>query len=290
MVLAVAGAATLTFSPFILPLRLSSEPLTSMRKQTLLATTILLMLVAQGGFAQKAAVLTKIFYPKDSVQFTALHGEVGFGYRSREYGKTTMVICCTSEAGRFYMVFKKDIRHLSRMVEFDNGYAGEVFSFASKQWEHEEGTWSRHELKGEPKDTVVYSIHNLRCLILKKSAAGITEVARFQDYGNEVYWPEFDYPSCSISDEDRDGLPEFYLSYMGNSDGLDAKPYKQLVYTVGAAPTAAVKAKATAYYPAGNEDDVYRVEYDQRWKQLPAPVRGKSKRLIDRHRSANPSE
>lgn len=36
---------------------------------------------------------------------------------------------------------------------------------------------------------------------------------------------------CEVGDADKDGFPEFYLTYFGESDGLDAKPLKVIVYT-----------------------------------------------------------
>lgn len=137
----------------------------------------------------------------------------------------------------------------------------------------------------KPIDTNVYSEHNLYALILLHDHGTEIEKLKFQDFGNEVYWPEFDYANCSISDEDKDGMPEFYLSYMGESDGLDAKPYKQIIYTQTPKTKATfIKSKATAFYPAGNEEDVYRVEYDSNWKTLPQAIQQKSNNIIKKHK------
>lgn len=246
-----------------------------------------LLLLAIAAKAQETTIAVGYYYPKDSVRFGLQHRELPFGYRQSKYGKTTMIACCQSEAGCYYMIFKKQIRHLSRMIEYNNGAVGEVYDFTSRKWLHEEGTWSHAEMQGAPTDTTTYSIHNLYCLIVQATSTGMVEKGRFQDFGNEVYWPEFDYPSCSISDEDRDGIPEFYLSNMCNSDGLDAKPYKQLVYTLTDKSGTISKAKATAFYPAGNEEDTYHVEYDTSWQKMSVPVQRKSRRIIDNHKKAN---
>lgn len=242
------------------------------------------VLLSCNSYAQRGAVAVRCFYPKDSAKFRMQHRSLEFGYQRAKYGRTTMILFCSNGADRYFMVFKKNVHQLSRMVDYEGGSVGEVFDFKAKCWRHEEGTWSHSEMKGPAKDTVVYSLHDLYCFILRDTSSGVVECARFKDFGNEVYWPEFDYPRCSISDEDGDGKPEFYLSYMGYSDGLDAKPFKQIVYTIGDSPNEAVKAKITAFYPAGNEEDVYRVEFDPSWGKLAIPIKNKSMRLLKEHR------
>lgn len=232
---------------------------------------------------QQPTVTVRYFYPKDSTSFNREAKGLRFNDQYEQFGKTTMIIHAVSGAGVFDMVFKKNIHQLRRMIDFEDKSVSEWYNFKTKAWEHEEGSWSYSDVKGAPKDTVLMSRHDLYCFIYRHEASGLKEVARFQDFGNEVYWPEFDYPQCSISDEDRNGAPEFYLSYMGYSDGLDAQPYKQIVYTGPAAATTLTKAKATAYYPNGNESDRFHIEYDATWKQLPQAIKTRSRRLIDRN-------
>lgn len=233
--------------------------------------------------SQQQAVMVRNFYPKDSTAFNQEVKGLRFNDKHEQYGKTTMIIHAVSPAGIFDMVFKKNIHQLRRMIDFEDKSVSELYNFKTKAWEHEEGSWSYSDVKGMPKDTVIISTHDLYCFIYRHEATAIAEVARFQDFGNVVYWPEFDYPQCTISDEDKNGVPEFYLSYMGYSDGLDAQPYKQIVYTGATGAAILTKAKATAYYPNGNEDDHFHIEYDTSWKQLPQAVKTRSRRLIDKN-------
>ncbi len=89
----------------------------------------------------------------------------------------------------------------------------------------------------------------------------------FQDAGNPVYSPAFNLPYTQAADADQDGFTEYYLVYFGYSDGLDAKPLKILVYDHFK------KYKITAFYPAGNPGDKYRIAYGENWNSLPESIR-----------------
>ena len=212
---------------------------------------LLLLLLFQSMllFGQYKVLETTYYYPKDAKEFegktTYPYEDVG-GYVQAKYGNTTKIIAAKGGFGTFYFVFKK-----------------------------------------KTKDTEDPADRDLHAFVLVEDHGGLLEKARFQDFGNPLYWPEFDYPNCFIDDADHDGLPEFYLSYLGESDGLDAKPYKQIVYHFPRAVQHGVliKAKATAYYPAGNEEDVYQIKFDTLWKEMPEDVKGRSKKVLkDHHR------
>jgi len=246
---------------------------------------LLFLVFVNSVTAQTKPLIVQRYYPKDSLKYSKAVPDGEFNYESKSYGKTTMIIHCESQYGHFEFVFKKKISKLSRMIDYKDGAVGEVYNFKTKKWVHEEETWKHSDMKGKPKDTIVFSEHNLYAFVLLHDQGGLIEKAKFQDFGNVVYWPEFDYQKCTISDEDKDGKPEFYLSYMGDSDGLDAKPFKQIIYTIPekSANQIFVKSKATAYYPSGNEDDIYKIEHDENWKQLPKPVKLKSQKIIKDH-------
>lgn len=91
----------------------------------------------------------------------------------------------------------------------------------------------------------------------------LSEEWKFQDFGNPIYWPRFYLKQSNIVDTDKNGLPEYILAYFGSSDGLDAKPLKIITYING------IKYKATALYPAGNENDEYKIIYDANWNLMP---------------------
>lgn len=234
---------------------------------------------------QSKPLAVKGYFPKDSMLFKQQIAYANYNDDVSTYGNTILVIHCQSEAGIYDFIFKKKIRKLSRTILYDDGGVGEVFNFKTRRWQHEEGTWSHAEMKGLPTDTFLYSNHDIYAFIMQPDRGAMVTRVKFQDFGNEVYWPEFDFDRCSVSDEDRDGYPEFYLSYMGESDGLDAKLYKQIVYTMQRNATGVifVKSKATAHYPAGNEDDEYTVEYDANWKALSLPIRTKSRNILEGH-------
>lgn len=115
----------------------------------------------------------------------------------------------------------------------------------------------------------------LSAFIIKEQNNTYIKKCTFQDSGNELYYPTFEYKYCLADDIDSDGQPEFYLTYFGESDGLDAKPLKVITYY------RFNKVKATAYYPAGNEEDEYHVDYDKNWKTLPKIIQKKVNHILE---------
>jgi hypothetical protein len=235
----------------------------------ILFLNLLLFFIISFSFAQIKPLKIKHYYPKDSLVFAKDFDEVEYHYERKQFGKTTMLIHCESEIGHFEFVFKKKILNL----EHFGGDSTNVYGANGK-------------ITKEYNEPYTLSKHNLYALLLLHDHGGIIEKIKFQDFGNQVYWPEFDYPNCSISDENKDGIPEFYLSYLGESDGLDAKPYKQIIYTYfkDSPKKEFIKYKATSFYPAGNEEDIYSIEYDANWKKLPKTIQAKSNLILKKHR------
>jgi len=218
---------------------------------------LILTFVSAGLYAQQQPIQVSYYYPKDIPKFQKEVSEFDYHIDAENYGKTTMIIHCESRVGTFDFVFKKKILN--------------------------------KETYRDGKDSYTISEHNLYAFVYIHDHGGILEKVKFQDFGNPVYTPEFDYPNCSISDENQDGIPEFYLSYMGHSDGLDAKPYKQIIYTIPnpSAGKPLTKAKATAYYPAGNEEDIYYEERDSNWQLLPKSIQNKSNSILKKFALSN---
>lgn len=130
--------------------------------------------------------------------------------------------------------------------------------------------------------------HNLYAHLMLEDHGGTVQVAKFQDFGNEVYFPEFQYPYCQVHDADNDGVPEFYLSYFGLSDGLDDKPLKLIIYSSKNIIHAKyVKSKATAWYPGGNEGHSYRTEFDANWNKLPQAIQARGMKILNEIKSKN---
>ncbi|MGQ7852921.1 hypothetical protein ACUN24_01595 [Pedobacter sp. WC2501] len=119
----------------------------------------------------------------------------------------------------------------------------------------------------------------LSAFIIKEQNNKYIKKSTFQDSGSELYYPTFEYKYCLVDDIDNDGQPEFYLTYFGESDGLDAKPLKVITYYQFK------KVKATAYYPAGNEEDEYYVDYDKNWKTLPKIIQKKVNHILESRKS-----
>lgn len=235
--------------------------------------SLLLFAVVRFAQAQPGKLQSKFYYPKDSLQFekdTDFKYHDGEGYGSSDFGRTTMIIRTQCPMGVFYFVFKKKIKDME---------AGEG-AIARAEQMHE------NEAMGKvlPEDDLLD--RNLYAFLFLEDHGGLLEKARFQDFGNAVYWPQFDYRHCFVDDADADGAPEFYLSYMGDSDGLDAKPFKQIVYTKKGQDRLHdfTKAKATAFYPSGNEEDRYHIVYDDEWRDLPEPIRQLSQKILKEHR------
>jgi hypothetical protein len=210
------------------------------------------------------------YYPKDSSLFKK-NTNLDYNYEKAAYGQTMLVIQCSSEQGRIEFIFKKKVLKSTYYAGDSSDVYGENGVVVGKEY------------------IAPYTVseHNLYAFVIQygqKNEATIK--AKFQDFGNELYTPEFDYEFCSISDEDKDGKPEFYLSYIAESDGLDPTPFKQIIYTIidGSTKIGSLKSKATAYYPAGNEGDIYNVEYDTNWKALPKPIREKSEKILLQHK------
>jgi hypothetical protein len=188
-----------------------------------------------------------------------------YNFEAPILGNTLKIIHCESAFGTFEFVFKKKIKKQTIIP-------GDTVLVASAN-----GALTKNYI--EP---IIVSEHDLYAMILTHDHGGILEKVKFQDFGTELYTPDFVLEHCIISDEDKNGLPEFYLSYMSDSDGLDAKPFKQIIYTYDKLPKSNfIKSKATAYFPAGNEGDEYQVIYDDNWKKLPAAIKIKSSKILE---------
>lgn len=130
-------------------------------------------------------------------------------------------------------------------------------------------------------DEISFKYHNIYANLLVEDHGGTLLMAKFQDFGGPLYFPEFQYPYCQVDDADHDGSPEFYLTYFGLSDGLDAKPLKVIIYTASQSTRKFEKSKATAWYPWGNEGETYYVDYDANWKQLPKAIQLRGKKILN---------
>lgn len=203
-------------------------------------------------------------------------GDPEFIELNEEFSKEGIVkkiISSESRTGFYYFVF------VEKPIKKEIFKGNEVTTYGLNT----EGKWG--EIKVDKEDDMIIEINNLRAYIMRSDHGGYVRVQKFQDDGNEVYWPEFFYDDSFIDDADGDGNPEFYLTYYGESDGLDSKPLKVIVYdSTQRVDDGFLKAKATAFYPAGNEEDAYRVKYDSEWSSLPEKIQLRALAIISKHK------
>lgn len=224
-------------------------------------------------FSQTTDVKTVYYYPKDSLQYERDFPDQEYHRDRSDYGKTTMLIHVTSKMGTFDYIFKKKIK---KTEKFAGGYQ-DVY-----------GTNPDGSYGVVRKDYVApftFTEHDLYAFVYLYDHGGFLEKARFQDFGNVVYASEFDYPNCFVSDEDKDGKPEFYLTYKGFSDGMDPAQHKQLVYTLPdpSKGKSLIKARATRFHikDAEIKTEAYPDTFDAAWKQLPKKVQQRSLKILN---------
>ncbi|KZE76621.1 hypothetical protein AV926_15885 [Myroides marinus] len=115
---------------------------------------------------------------------------------------------------------------------------------------------------------------------------GILEKVTFKDYAEGLSQPQFLFDYCLVKDMDNNNSPEFYLTYFMNSDGLDAKPLKVIVYTTKPNSNEFYKSKVTAYIPY-QEEDKYHIEEDSNFKQLPVSIRKQALGILEQIKKKN---
>ncbi|MFC0178544.1 hypothetical protein [Thorsellia kenyensis] len=188
-------------------------------------------------------------------------------------GIVKKIIRSESQLGKYYFIFVE--KPIKKTI-----YSG---TLTTTYGLNNEGRWGEIDyIEEDPTEIVV---KNLRAYIMSAHPDGFVQIQKFQDDGSDIYSPEFFYHDSFIEDADDDGNPEFYLTYFADSDGLDDKPLKVIVYDsnqkVG---DSFLKAKATAFYPAGNEESIYRVRYDQFWMSLPNKVQLRANDIIMKYK------
>ncbi|MNS40990.1 hypothetical protein D3C72_733320 [compost metagenome] len=221
---------------------------------------------AKGKIGSKEVSVNYI-RPSDD-QFNELNEDVSYDYGDK--GNTALIINVEApQWGYFKFVFKEKIIK-------EEHFGGDSTDVYEKQENGEYGV-----VRKDFNEPYQLTVKNLFAYVLLEDHGGYVEKCKFQDFGNEVYWPEFQYDYCAAADEDNDGKPEFYLVYYGESDGLDAKPLKVIVYDKDFD-----KYKATAYFPSGNKDDKYHVEYSENWKKLPKAVQLKGNSILKKFKES----
>ena len=151
-----------------------------------------------------------------------------------------------------------------------------VKTFVSK---HGSYVWYLNESKAKNTAFLDDNPKDLHSGIYLEDHGGIVPVMTFKDFAKGLAQPRYLINYCEIADADNNGFPEFYLTYFEESDGLDAKPLKVIVYTKNSNKTFS-KSKITAWLPFQPEDK-YREEMDDSFKLLPKPIKMKVEKILN---------
>lgn len=119
---------------------------------------------------------------------------------------------------------------------------------------------------------------DLHAGIFLEDHGGLLPQIAFKDFAVGLAQPKYLINSCEVEDTNNDGFPEFYLTYFEESDGLDAKPLKVIVYTCLTAEKFS-KSKITAWIPFQSEDQ-YREEKDTNFRLLPQDIGRKAEKIL----------
>ncbi|PWN65966.1 hypothetical protein [Chryseobacterium oncorhynchi] len=137
--------------------------------------------------------------------------------------------------------------------------------------------WFLNESKSEKPAYLDESPKDLHAGIFLEDHGGLIPQITFKDFAGGLAQPKYLINFCEIGDADHNGFPEFYLTYFEESDGLDAKPLKVIVYTKSEKIFS--KAKITGWIPF-QEEDQYREEKDTNFKLLPKAIRLKAEKIL----------
>jgi len=148
---------------------------------------------------------------------------------------------------------------------------------------HGSYVWYLNESKAKNKAFLDDNPKDLHAGIYLEDHGGILPVVTFKDFAKALAQPRYLINYCEIDDADIDGFPEFYLTYFEESDGLDAKPLKVIVYTKKDNKTF-LKSKITGWLPF-QPGDRYREEMDDNFGSLPKSIRTKAEKILKEARS-----
>lgn len=140
--------------------------------------------------------------------------------------------------------------------------------------------WFLNESKAEKPSYLGGSPKDLHAGIYLEDHGGLIPQITFKDFAKGLSQPRYLINSCEIGDANKDGFPEFYLTYFEESDGLDAKPLKVIVYTSAKSGKKEFsKSKITGWIPF-QEEDQYREEQDPNFGLLPNAIKLKARKIL----------
>lgn len=138
--------------------------------------------------------------------------------------------------------------------------------------------WYLNESKAKGAGYLDDTPKDLHAGIFLEDHGGIIPLVTFNDFAVGLAQPRYLINFCELVDADKDGFPEFYLTYFEESDGLDAKPLKVIIYT-NKDKKAFSKSKITGWIPFQEEDE-YREIKDINFIALPKEIRLKAEKIL----------
>ncbi|MDR2236761.1 MAG: hypothetical protein LBE92_11615 [Chryseobacterium sp.] len=138
--------------------------------------------------------------------------------------------------------------------------------------------WFLNESKAKNPAYLTDTPKDLHAGIFLEDHGGLIPQITFKDFAKGLGQPRYLINSCEVGDVNDDGFPEFYLTYFEESDGLDAKPLKVIVYTSTGGKTLS-KSKITAWIPF-QEEDRYREVKDENFNGLPQKIKLKAEKIL----------
>lgn len=200
------------------------------------------------------------------------------------FRKLVLVIACIFSVPTWSQIqtgvfFASDKRYIEILEDVGNPLMGSPVMIA-KVFVPNYGSylWFLNESKAKNEAFLDDNPKDLHAGIFIEDHGGLLQQITFKDFAKGLAQPNYLINYCEVGDANQDGFPEFYLTYFEESDGLDAKPLKVIVYT-RLKGEAFSKSKITAWLPF-QEEDSYREEKDVNFKLLPQEIRVKAEKLV----------
>lgn len=175
--------------------------------------------------------------------------------------------------------FSSDKKYREIIEEVGNPLSGNpVMIVQSFVPDHGSYIWFLNESKAKNPTYSGENSKDLHAGIFLEDHGGLIPQVTFKDFAQGLAQPRYLINFCEIGDADKNGFPEFYLTYFEESDGLDAKPLKVIVYTKTGGKTLS-KSKITGWIPF-QEEDQYREVKDANFSLLPKEIRLKAEKIL----------
>ena len=189
----------------------------------------------------------------------------------------SFAVCAQSKSERYAPDHSK---YMKIMEEPGNPLPGNplliINYFAEKEGSY---LFFLNEVKAKVNSGLSESPTDLYAGLYLEDHGGVLERVTFKDFAGLLSQPKYLLKYCVADDADDNKSPEFYLTYFEESDGLDAKPLKVIIYFKK--DKIFVKSKLTAWIPFQPEDRL-KIEKDENFKKLPQNIQKKANELLNK--------